>query len=155
MPYHEMLATELQRLRSMHENVLLVVSHVGSQLSPYPRQFGVSDCNVGTSGGASCDRRLVTVLTEVVRDGGRSWVVNGRMADTFAAQRYGVPADGIHAMEVEFAGSVRRACEGGGADGAVTSDLFGAMSDGFLEALSTLPTVDATAFATPVSLRNG
>ncbi|MBR8184221.1 N-formylglutamate amidohydrolase [Burkholderia ambifaria] len=147
MPYHEELGSELQRLRRMHDNVLLLVSHAGSRLSPYPQQFGVSDCNVGTSRGASCDRRLVTTLTGVVRDGGRSWVVNGRMADTFAAQHYGVPAAGIHVMEVEFAGDIRQDCEGGGADCAVTRGLFELMLDGFLETLSTLPNVEVTARA--------
>ncbi|HDR9318558.1 TPA: N-formylglutamate amidohydrolase [Burkholderia vietnamiensis] len=142
-PYHDALATELQRLRGIHGNVLLLVSHALSWLSPYQQQPDAADCNVGTSRGASCDRRLVTALTGVVRERGRSWVVNGRVADSFAAQHYGMPAAGIHAMEVEFAGGVRQHCGGEHADRAVTGDLFGAMLDALVATLSTLPKVDS------------
>jgi N-formylglutamate amidohydrolase len=145
-PYHEALATELLRLRSMHDDVLLLVSHASSWLSPYRHQPGASDCNVGTNRGASCDRRLVTALTGAVQQGGRSWVVNGEFADSFAAQHYGKPANGVHAMEVEFAGSWRQECEGGHADDATASE-FGAIFDSLLVTLSALPKVDGIALA--------
>ena len=102
-PFHAALNAEILRLRRMHENVLLLVSHASSWLSPYRDSPGVSDCNVGTNGGRSCDRRLVCALTRAVEAHGRSWVVNGKIADSFAARRYGLPASGIHVMEVEVA----------------------------------------------------
>jgi len=102
-PFHSALVAELLRLRRMHDNVLLLVSHASAWLSPYRDSPGVSDCNVGTNGGRSCDRRLVSALTRSVEAHGRSWVVNGNIADAFAAQRYGLPVSGIHVIEVEIA----------------------------------------------------
>jgi N-formylglutamate amidohydrolase len=106
-PFHAALTAELLRLREMHGNVLLLMSHASSWLSPYRSHAGTTDCNAGTHQGASCDRRLVSALTEAVQSFGRSWVVNGKLADAFAAQRYGMPEYGIHVIEVEVAGRWR------------------------------------------------
>lgn len=106
-PFHAALTAELLRLRELHGNVLLLTSHASSWLSPYRSHSCTTDCNAGTHQGASCDRRLVSALTEAVQGFGRSWVVNGKLADVFAAQRYGMPANGIHVIEVEVAGRWR------------------------------------------------
>ena len=110
-PFHAALTKELLRLRSIHGNVLLLVSHASSWLSPYREQPGAADCNIGTNRGAACDRRLVAAITESVQAFNRSWVVNGKLADAFAAQHYGTPLTGIHAIEVEVAGRWRLDCE--------------------------------------------
>lgn len=107
VPFHDAVARELSRLRALHANVLLLVSHASFWLSPYRERFDASDCNVGTARGRSCDRRLVTCLTEQATALGRSWVVNGKIADAFAAEHYGKPENGIHAMEIEVAGRWR------------------------------------------------
>lgn len=110
-PFHAALTEELIRLRGMHDNVLLLVSHASSWLSPYRDQPGAAECNIGTNRGAACDRRLVAAMTESVQAFNRSWVVNGKLADAFAAQHYGMPANGVHAVEVEVAGRWRLDCE--------------------------------------------
>ena len=110
-PFHETVAQELERLRSRYDNVLLLVFHASFWLSPYRDQFNASDCNVGTARGRSCDRRLVRCLTEQATAHDRSWVVNGKIADMFAAEYYGKPEDGIHAMEIEVAGRWRTGFE--------------------------------------------
>jgi N-formylglutamate deformylase len=107
LPFHTALTDELLRLRDLHGNVLLLMSHASSWLSPYRSHSNATDCNAGTHQGASCDRRLVLALTEAVQGFGRSWVVNGKLADVFAAQRYGMPDNGIHVIEVEVAGRWR------------------------------------------------
>lgn len=106
-PFHEAVARELSRLRARHDNVLLLVFHASFWLSPYRDRFDASDCNIGTARGKSCDRRLVTCLTEQAKAHGHSWVVNGKIADVFAAEHYGKPESGIHAMEIEVAGRWR------------------------------------------------
>ncbi|MDN7683115.1 MULTISPECIES: N-formylglutamate amidohydrolase [Burkholderia] len=138
-PYHHALAGELRRLRSAHDHVLLLISHASGWLSPYRQQAGTYDCNVGTHHGSSCDRRLVSALTRTVQHAGRSWVVNGKCADVFPAQHYGMPDSGIHVMEVEFAGNWRKACELEPAVTHTTAALFGAMLDDLLATLTTLP----------------
>lgn len=137
-PFHATLIDELKRLRSMHDNVLLLVSHASSWLSPYRDQPGAADCNIGTNRGAACDRRLVAAMTESVQAFAHSWVVNGKLADAFAAQHYGLPADGVHAVEVEVAGRWRLDCEPrdvGSSSGATAHDVA---LDRVLDALDAL-----------------
>jgi N-formylglutamate amidohydrolase len=110
-PFHAALSEELLRLRSRHDHVLLLVSHASSWLSPYRDQPGAAECNIGTNRGAACDKRLVAAITKSVQPFKRSWVVNGKLADAFAAQHYGMPANGVHAIEVEVAGAWRVDCE--------------------------------------------
>lgn len=140
-PYHETLAAELKRLRDLHGDVLLVVPHASSRLSPFQYLSGASDCNVGTNRGASCDKLLVNTLTKSVQRGGRSWVVNGKLADSFAAQHYGRPAAGIHVVELEVAGKWRDACETAPAVASIASE-FDALLGRLLDALSTLAHAD-------------
>lgn len=110
-PYHGALTAELYRLRQLHGNVILMVSHVSAWLSPFRTQFSGSDCNAGTNQGKSCDRQLVSSLTSAAQACGRSWVVNGKFADAFAAQHYGMPERGIHVIELEVSGRWRADCE--------------------------------------------
>jgi N-formylglutamate deformylase len=109
-PFHARIDEEIARLRALHEHVVLLVSHASFWLSPYRLQHGDLDCNIGTHRGESCDRRFVSALTDAVHAQGRSWVVNGKIADCFAAQHYGRPAEGVHAIEVEVAGGWRTDC---------------------------------------------
>jgi N-formylglutamate deformylase len=109
-PFHAVVAAELQRLRGIHPNVLLLVSHASWWLSPFRLQPGARDCNVGTAMGKSCDSRLVSAMTKAVQTHGRSWIVNGQIADAYSARTYGKPADGIHAIEFEVAGRWRSDC---------------------------------------------
>ncbi|CAB3718530.1 N-formylglutamate amidohydrolase [Paraburkholderia rhynchosiae] len=110
-PFHAAVSNELLRLRSLHDHVLLLMSHASSWLSPYREQPGVAECNIGTNRGAACDRALVAAMTKSVQEFNRSWVVNGKLADAFAAQHYGMPLDGVHVIEVEVAGRWRLDCE--------------------------------------------
>jgi N-formylglutamate deformylase len=109
-PFHARVDEEITRLRAIHEHVVLLVSHASFWLSPYRLQHGDLDCNIGTHRGEACDRRFVAALTDAARAHGRSWVVNGKIADCFSAQHYGRPHEGVHAIEVEVAGSWRTDC---------------------------------------------
>ncbi|WP_338639651.1 N-formylglutamate amidohydrolase [Burkholderia pyrrocinia] len=148
LPYHEALRAELQRLHAVHGDVLLLVSHASSRLAPYRSPYRASDCNVGTNHGASCNRRLVTALTQTVQRNGRSWVVNGQLADAFAAQHYGCPADGIHVVEIEVAGKWRDDCVQPPA-GNAAADEFGTVLASLLEVVPMSPAPDRTSCAGP------
>lgn len=110
-PFHAALSSEISRLRELHEHVLVLASHASSWLSPYREQPGAAECNIGTSRGASCDRRLAAAITESAQAARRSWVINGKLADAYIAQHYGTPAAGVHALEIEVAGRWRLDCE--------------------------------------------
>ncbi|MCO1368531.1 N-formylglutamate amidohydrolase [Burkholderia multivorans] len=139
-PFHAALTAELLRLREMHGNVLLLTSHASSWLSPYRSHAGTTDCNAGTDQGASCDRRLVSALTATVQGFGRSWVVNGKLADVYAAQRYGMPEYGMHAIEMEAAGRWRGDFESPERD---KSDEMSEVLDALTRALDRLPPASA------------
>jgi N-formylglutamate deformylase len=109
-PFHHAVAEEIRRLRSFHEQVLVLVPHASWWLSPFRAESMGRDCNVGTDHGKSCDRALVTVLTDSATTQGRSWVVNGNIADGFAAEHYGNPAIGVHVMNIEVSGAWRVDC---------------------------------------------
>ncbi|MFT4065504.1 N-formylglutamate amidohydrolase [Paraburkholderia sp.] len=152
-PFHAAVAAEIERLRSLHANVLLLVPHASYWLSPYRNQSGALDCNIGSNRGRSCDRQLVSALTDTVGEHGRSWVVNGKVADVFAAQCYGVPGEGIHAVEMEIAGRWRTALEyeREQEEGAEAIATLGALLDALEDAVARLPAAHAHApsHATP------
>ncbi len=141
-PFHEGVAGELSRLRKRHDNVLLLVFHASFWLSPYRDRFDASDCNVGSARGKACDRRLVTCLTDRAKANGNSWVVNGKIADAFAAEHYGRPECGIHAMEIEVAGRWRAEFDSrrlAGQDSALTDASAASWFDALEAALRDMP----------------
>lgn len=77
-PYHDALAAELDRLKSLHGHVLLWDAHsIASQL---PRLFDgkLPDLNLGTADGASCAAQVLAPVVAIAQDSGFSAVVNGR-----------------------------------------------------------------------------
>jgi len=119
LPFHEMVTAEIVRLRKIHANIAVLVSHASSWLSPYREQAGGTDFNLGTHQGAASDRQLVAALTDTAQAHARSWVVNGKLGGAFAAQHYGVPESGVHVVEVEIAGKWRSELEASSAAGLV------------------------------------
>ncbi|WP_158511000.1 N-formylglutamate amidohydrolase [Paraburkholderia caribensis] len=109
-PFHRAVTGEISRLRAQHDHILMLVPHASWWLSPFRAESMGRDCSIGTDHGKSCDRALVTVLTELATATGRSWVVNGNIADGFTAAHYGDPAAGVHVIDVEISGQWRVDC---------------------------------------------
>ena len=102
-PYHDALRAEIERLRAAHGRVVLYDAH--SIRSTAPRLFdGVQpNFNIGTNGGASCDRRLTAAVEAACRRSGFSQVTNGRFKGGYITRRYGAPGEGVHAIQMELA----------------------------------------------------
>jgi N-formylglutamate deformylase len=102
-PYHEALAAEIDRLRGLHERVVLYDCH--SIRSSIPRLFDgeLPHFNIGTNAGASCAPGLQEVVAETCAATSFSWVANGRFKGGWIARRYGRPEHGIHAVQMELA----------------------------------------------------
>jgi len=105
-PYHAALRGELDRLRAEHRNVVLWDAH--SIRSVVPRFFEgkLPDFNFGSAGGASCDSALTDRLLAVARHAGAgdyTSVLNGRFKGGHISRRYGAPAQGVHAIQLEMA----------------------------------------------------
>jgi len=104
VPYHATLAAEIERVRARHGHAILLDGH--SIRSEVPRFFAgrLPDLNLGTADGASCapafQHAAVLVLAGAA---GFSSIVNGRFKGGYVTRHYGVPARGVHALQLETA----------------------------------------------------
>ncbi|WDZ95928.1 N-formylglutamate deformylase [Herbaspirillum sp. WKF16] len=111
-PYHQRLEQELQRLRAAHGCALLWDGH--SIASHLPRLFEgkLPDFNIGTNQGQSCSPAIgaaVSCAAQHACEGhpaGFTWVANGRFKGGYITRRYGRPALGIHAVQMEMCQSL-------------------------------------------------
>ena len=102
-PYHEKLATELERLRRAHGVALLWDAH--SIFSVVPRFFSgkLTDFNLGTADGRSCDGFVGQGLLSVLQsDPSFTSVLNGRFKGGYITRTYGNPAGGVQAVQLEL-----------------------------------------------------
>lgn len=102
-PYHDALTAELDRLKAKHGYALLWEAH--SIASHVPRFFEgrLSDFNLGTNGGKSCDAELGKGLLATLGMAEQySGVLDGRFKGGYITRQYGDPAQGVHAVQLEL-----------------------------------------------------
>jgi len=102
-PYHDKLQAELNRLRAVHDHVILWDAH--SIRSEVPRLFEgrLPDLNFGTAGSASCASALAgELLTTANTQSPFRAVLDGRFKGGYITRRYGMPSQGIHAIQLEI-----------------------------------------------------
>lgn len=102
-PYHRRVERELARIRATHGIAVLWEAH--SIVSRAPRLFEgrLADFNLGTADDASCDPALSSRLEAAFLAKSHSAVLNGRFKGGYLTRRFGRPADGIHAVQLEMA----------------------------------------------------
>jgi len=103
-PYHDALAEEIARIKSMCGRVVLWEGHSIRSVVPFLFEGRLPDFNLGTSGGASCSgglQRKLVHLFEAQKD--YSFVVNGRFKGGYITRHYGDPMQGIDAIQLELA----------------------------------------------------
>jgi N-formylglutamate deformylase len=103
-PYHDALGAELDRLRAGHGRAMLLDGHSIQAELPWLFDGRLPDLNLGTADGASCAPALRARLARVLAEqgGGYTHVVDGRFKGGYITRRYGRPADGIHAVQMEM-----------------------------------------------------
>ncbi|MBK6852075.1 MAG: N-formylglutamate deformylase [Burkholderiales bacterium] len=102
-PYHQALADELARLRATHGHALLWDGHSIKSELPWLFEGRLPDLNVGTVDGASCDPRLrTTLVAELAGQNRYSHITDGRFKGGYITRRYGRPAQGVHAVQLEM-----------------------------------------------------
>ena len=99
-PYHRRLQQAIGDTKTRHGYALLWDAH--SILSELPRFFSgkLPDLNLGTADGKSCGPGIGEALLESVT--GYSAVLNGRFKGGYITRRYGDPANGVHAVQLEL-----------------------------------------------------
>jgi N-formylglutamate deformylase len=102
-PYHEALAAELERLRTVHGYALLWDGHSIRSELPWLFEGRLPDLNLGTAAGASCAPSLRAALVEVLAAQRRySQVADGRFKGGYITRHYGRPQQGVHAVQLEM-----------------------------------------------------
>jgi N-formylglutamate deformylase len=99
-PYHQRLQQALAETKAKHGYALLWDAH--SIFSVLPRFFRgkLSDLNLGTADGKSCGAGIGEALAKAVE--GYGVVLNGRFKGGYITRRYGDPANGVHAVQLEL-----------------------------------------------------
>jgi len=102
-PYHDRIAAELARLKTQFGYAILFDAH--SIKGEIPRLFDglLPDFNIGTNNGAACASALADHLAAVCNAPGYRHVVNGRFKGGHITRHYGLPEQGIHAVQLELA----------------------------------------------------
>ncbi|QDT63173.1 N-formylglutamate amidohydrolase [Calycomorphotria hydatis] len=101
-PYHEQLASEIDRVKKQHGYAILYDCH--SIASEVPRLFeGVLPVlNLGTARGESCAPVIETGLAQIMDESEYSTIVNGRFVGGYITRNNGKPAENVHAVQMEI-----------------------------------------------------
>ena len=102
-PYHNQLQSELNAMTKRHGFALLWDAH--SIASRVPRLFSgaLPDLNLGSYSGRSCARDVEqAVVTALSSQQAFSTIANGRFKGGWITRRYGDPAGGVHALQMEI-----------------------------------------------------
>ncbi len=102
-PYHAALAAEIDAIRQRHGIAVLWDGH--SIWSVVPRFFEgrLPDLNLGSVSGASADGDLTDCARAALDGPGMSLVVDGRFKGGYITRKFGRPAEGMHALQLEKA----------------------------------------------------
>lgn len=102
MPYHAALQAEIDRLRALHQKIVLYDCH--SIRSVLPRLFEgtLPVFNLGTNDGNSADPALQAMVGQTLAETGESYVVNGRFKGGWITRHFGRPQSGVHALQMEL-----------------------------------------------------
>lgn len=102
-PYHQAIEAELARLKARHGKVVLYDAHAIRSRIPRLFEGELPNFNIGTNDGASCAPALTQAVAEACAGAPFSHVVDGRFKGGWTTRRYGQPAVGVHAIQMELA----------------------------------------------------
>jgi formiminoglutamase len=103
-PYHAAIAAEIERLKTIHESVVLYDCH--SIRSEIPRLFPgiLPHFNIGTNDGKSCKPILAERVAGICAASPQhTHVVDGRFKGGYITRHYGNPENNVHAIQMELA----------------------------------------------------
>ena len=103
-PYHQAIEQQLAKAQEKHGIAILYDCHSIRSLIPYLFEGKLPDFNIGTFDGQSCDIRLSEVVDRHCQQSAPySSVLNGRFKGGWTTRHYGLPQNGVHAIQMELA----------------------------------------------------
>lgn len=102
-PYHDKIAETLTAMTAAHGRAILFDAHSIASVAPRFFDGKLTDINLGTASGASCESDLASKVEAAARAQSRySVAMNGRFKGGYITRRYGAPADGVSAVQLEL-----------------------------------------------------
>lgn len=102
-PYHQALGALLETVRGTFGKAVLVDWHSMPSAASRPTRRGRSaDMVLGDRFGASCAGGLTALVERELRKMGYEVARNAPYAGGYVTERYGAPAQGVHALQVEI-----------------------------------------------------
>ena len=112
VPYHAALSLQIARVQAQYGYAIVWDCH--SIRSRVPNLFAgdLPDLNIGTADGTTCAPALSARIAEICRsDRLYSTVTDGRFRGGWTTRRYGDPAKGVHAIQLEISQSTYLSAE--------------------------------------------
>ncbi|WP_139976947.1 N-formylglutamate deformylase [Ochrobactrum sp. CGA5] len=111
-PYHEALAAEIERVKTIHGVAILYDCHSIRSHIPFLFEGRLPDFNIGTDMGKTCHPKIEAAAVETAKQAeGYTSVLNGRFKGGWTTRHYGKPKAGVHAIQMELAQSTHLATE--------------------------------------------
>lgn len=101
-PYHDAISETLGQIREQFGYALLWDAHSIPGEVPLLFDGILPDLNIGTNAGLSCAADITLAVVAVADASPYSSVTNGRFRGGHITRSYGVPGDGVHAMQLEL-----------------------------------------------------
>ncbi|SBS36268.1 N-formylglutamate amidohydrolase [Marinomonas spartinae] len=101
MPYHDIIAQELARLKAKFGYAILFDAHSIAAEVPMLFEGHLPDFNWGTNEGKACDSTLANAATQILRPN-YTQVLNGRFTGGYITRHFGQPHHGVHAIQLEL-----------------------------------------------------
>jgi N-formylglutamate deformylase len=102
-PYHDALASELQRIKAQHGFALLWDAHSIRSRIPWLFEGELPGLNIGTANDGSAHEIISRAVANAARrHPAYTHVLNGRFKGGYITRHYGRPAQDVHAVQLEM-----------------------------------------------------
>lgn len=102
-PYHAALEAELNRVHALHGYAILYDCHSIRSQIPFLFEGTLPVFNIGTNDGATCSAGIENLVKGIAAGSEHETVLNARFKGGWTTRRYGQPARGVHAIQMEIA----------------------------------------------------
>ena len=104
VPYHAALAAEIKRVREKFGVAILYDCHSIRSHIPFLFDGRLPDFNIGTNEGQTCAPEIEQITHDICQEAdGFTIILNGRFKGGWTTRHYGLPRNGVHAIQMELA----------------------------------------------------